>query len=73
MSHVGRRNRRPSLKHRAVVTTYLPEEHLENLEALVRLGIFRNRSEVAEAALEELFKRYDVSMEDEDIEAIRGR
>ncbi|MEZ0247904.1 MAG: CopG family transcriptional regulator [Thermoproteus sp.] len=70
---MGRRLRRPNKEFRVLVSTHLPKDYLEKLDVLVRLGIFKNHSEVAEAALEELIGRYDISIEDEDIDAIRGR
>ncbi len=68
-----RGRRRPSLNYFSIVSIYLPEEYVEYLDALVDMGIFNNRSEIVEAALEELIRRYDVKIEDEDIDALKGR
>lgn len=68
-----RGRRRPSLNYFSIVSIYLPEEYVEYLNALVDMGIFNNRSEIVEAALEELIRRYDVKIEDEDIDALKGR
>lgn len=68
-----RGHRKKSLDYYAIVSVYLPPEYIEYLDALVDMGIFDNRSEIVEAALEELLRKYDVRIEDEDIDALRGR
>lgn len=68
-----RRRRKYGVRKLVVVSVNLPDRQVENLDALVELGLFRSRSEVVETALEELLLRYNVKVEDEDIEAIKGR
>lgn len=68
-----RGHRKKQLKRYLIVSVYLPPEYIEYLDALVDVGIFKNRSEVVEAALEELFSKYDVRIEDEDIDVLKGR
>ncbi|AEA12226.1 putative CopG family transcriptional regulator [Thermoproteus uzoniensis 768-20] len=73
MGKRGERRRKYGVRRLAVVSVYLTEEHIRNLDALVKLGLFRSRSDVVETALEDLLYRYNVKIDDEDIEAIRGR
>ncbi|KUO85047.1 MAG: CopG family transcriptional regulator [Thermoproteus sp. CIS_19] len=74
MARAGdRRRRKYGVRKLVVVSVNLPDRQVENLDALVELGLFRSRSDVVETALEELLLRYNVKMEDEDIEAIKGR
>ncbi|MGC8583722.1 MAG: ribbon-helix-helix domain-containing protein [Thermoproteus sp.] len=73
MGRVGERRRKYGVRRLVVVSVYLTEEHIRNLDALVELGLFRSRSDVVETALEELLYRYNVRIDDEDIDAIRGR
>ncbi|MGC8973777.1 MAG: ribbon-helix-helix domain-containing protein [Thermoproteus sp.] len=73
MGRVGERRRKYGVRRLVVVSVYLTEEHIRNLDALVELGLFRSRSDVVEMALEELLYRYNVRIDDEDIDAIRGR
>jgi Arc/MetJ-type ribon-helix-helix transcriptional regulator len=68
-----RRRRKYGVRKLVVVSVNLPDRQVENLDALVELGLFRSRSDVVETALEELLLRYNVKVEDEDIEAIKGR
>ncbi|MFP3169317.1 MAG: ribbon-helix-helix domain-containing protein [Thermoproteus sp.] len=68
-----RRRRKYGVRKLVVVSVNLPDRQVENLDALVELGLFRSRSDVVETALEELLLRYNVKIEDEDIEAIKGR
>jgi len=68
-----RRRRKYGVRKLVVVSVNLPDRQVENLDALVELGLFRSRSDVVETALEELLLRYNVMIEDEDIEAIKGR
>ena len=68
-----RRRRKYGVKKLVVVSVNLPDRQVENLDALVELGLFRSRSDVVETALEELLLRYNIKMEDEDIEVIKGR
>ncbi|MFP3200207.1 MAG: ribbon-helix-helix domain-containing protein [Thermoproteus sp.] len=68
-----RRRRKYGVRKLVVVSVNLPDRQVENLDALVELGLFRSRSDVVETALEELLLRYNIKMEDEDIEAIKGR
>jgi len=68
-----RRRRKYGVRKLVVVSVSLPDRQVENLDALVELGLFRSRSDVVETALEELLLRYNVKIEDEDIEAIKGR
>ncbi|MBP1449108.1 MAG: ribbon-helix-helix protein, CopG family [Thermoproteus sp.] len=48
-----KRKRKYDVK-RIVVSVFLPREYLENLDLLVKTGRFGSRTEVVEAALEEL-------------------
>jgi len=74
MARAGdRRRRKYGVRKLVVVSVSLPDRQVENLDALVELGLFRSRSDVVETALEELLLRYNVKIEDEDIEAIKGR
>ncbi|MFP3252085.1 CopG family transcriptional regulator [Thermoproteus sp. CP80] len=74
MARAGdRRRRKYGVRKLVVVSVNLPDRQVENLDALVELGLFRSRSDVVETALEELLLRYNVKIEDEDIEAIKGR
>ncbi|MDT7870593.1 MAG: ribbon-helix-helix domain-containing protein [Thermoproteus sp.] len=74
MARAGdRRRRKYGVRKLVVVSVNLPDRQVENLDALVELGLFRSRSDVVETALEELLLRYNIKMEDEDIEAIKGR
>ncbi len=73
VGRVGERRRKYGVRRLVVVSVYLTEEHIRNLDALVELGLFRSRSDVVETALEELLYRYNVRIDDEDIDAIRGR
>jgi hypothetical protein len=68
-----RRRRKYGVRKLVVVSVNLPDRQVENLDALVELGLFRSRSDVVETALEELLLRYNIKMEDEDIEVIKGR
>lgn len=68
-----RRRRKYGVRKLVVVSVNLPDRQVENLDALVELGLFRSRSDVVETALEELLLRYSIKMEDEDIEVIEGR
>jgi Arc/MetJ-type ribon-helix-helix transcriptional regulator len=68
-----RRRRKYGVRKLVVVSVNLPDRQVENLDALVELGLFRSRSDVVETALEELLLRYNIKMEDEDIEVIEGR
>lgn len=51
-----KRKRRYDVK-RTVVSVFLPREYLENLDLLVKTSRFGSRTEVVEAALEELIMR----------------
>ncbi|MCI4465662.1 MAG: ribbon-helix-helix protein, CopG family [Thermoproteus sp.] len=74
MARAGdRRRRKYGVRKLVVVSVNLPDRQVENLDALVELGLFRSRSEVVETALEELLLRYNIKVEDEDIEVIKGR
>jgi Arc/MetJ-type ribon-helix-helix transcriptional regulator len=68
-----RKRRKYGVRKLVVVSVNLPDRQVENLDALVELGLFRSRSDVVETALEELLLRYNIKMEDEDIEVIEGR
>ncbi len=68
-----RRRRKYGVRKLVVVSVNLPDRQVENLDALVELGLFRSRSDVVETALEELLLRYNIKIEDEDIEVIKGR
>jgi Arc/MetJ-type ribon-helix-helix transcriptional regulator len=68
-----RRRRKYGVRKLVVVSVNLPDRQVENLDALVELGLFRSRSDVVETALEELLLRYNIKVEDEDIEVIKGR
>ncbi|CCC81693.1 ribbon-helix-helix domain-containing protein [Thermoproteus tenax] len=67
------RSKRRILHNPVVVSVHLPEDYIEKMDALVKMGLFKSRSEIVEIALQELVSKYNVTIEDEDIDVLRGR